>query len=258
MNKQRWILIGLMSTAAIAISGCAKKMGNDSAADASSTSSVIYGDAANKQTAPTEKFSAGHYMLVAMRFTADGALHATHVKVRFTGAPNDGGAVDKLANDAFSKLAGDPKAYNWDLRKLKLAGADAGGEDFAIDHFGFGRKHRIYMFISNDGAKFSKKSPVWFGQGFDEFFETKRKAKVSKNYAFYNAKLLNGPNNKADKVLYLENFYSKEGGSPIGDNDPNTYYDMNFNILLSGKNEGTTVPVIVDPDTGNGAGWNPR
>ena len=77
------------------------------------------------------------------------------------------------------------------------------------------------------------------------------------NNSFLNAKLFQTLSDQLEnrKLLVIENWYTDLNGNPITGN-PKLRYSMNINLLIATDND-KWIPLIIDPDTGNGMGNNP-
>ena len=88
-------------------------------------------------------------------------------------------------------------------------------------------------------------------------------AVAKENYAFFGATLVDAIDRNTfrdRRLLRLENWSTDMGGKPIT-YDPNntnqhTDYSMNLHLLATGY-DGSKIPLIIDPDTGNGYGDPP-
>jgi hypothetical protein len=77
------------------------------------------------------------------------------------------------------------------------------------------------------------------------------------NNSFLNARIVPAADNalKNRKILVLENWYTDLNGTPIS-GKPKLRYSMNINLLIA-TDANKWLPMIIDPDTGNGMGNTP-
>jgi hypothetical protein len=136
-----------------------------------------------------------------------------------------------------------------------------------FDDFTFGSQQRLYVFVDNTNVKFNGIMPVSFTP-FGAFDEPDVPGTEPKdpNLSFYNAKL--GDFGPYRGVLTLDNYYRGEGDEDILDTPPYTYsaeYSINFNLVTcrnsvaqcDASDPKQVIPLVIDPDTGNGKGSHP-
>lgn len=146
----------------------------------------------------------------------------------------------------------------------------------AFQDFGFREKSKIYIVFDTLGVSIVDQRPLYFTEygANDPLLMTK----LDKNKSFYNAKPVSfgDPNIQA---IYVENWFRDVGGSAIPD-DPKigtgggvgqsqqgatakvgaagkrpriTNYSINFSYRIpSSTNPSVSIPIAIDPDTGNG------
>jgi len=133
-----------------------------------------------------------------------------------------------------------------------------------FDNFNAAQQQRVYVVINGSPSiGFYKKNPISFTPfgAFDDPWGTAPYTK-NENHSFYNADVRDFDNGK-DNLLYYENYFSDENG-PLPEGSKKEY-SLNFNIRMCGKesascdlqNPNLAVPMVIDPDTGNGWGNEP-
>jgi hypothetical protein len=131
-----------------------------------------------------------------------------------------------------------------------------------FSRFHFGGKSLIFMYIDDQPrVSFDSVNRVQFTK-----FDAAR-IEMNKNKSFRNANVFPTTDQNAlpGSYLYLENHFKKfrnessEDGSLDIDNSaelPRQKYSMNIHLKLKSTN-GVEIPLVVDPGTGNGGGWEP-
>lgn len=137
-------------------------------------------------------------------------------------------------------------------------------------NFHFSMPARIYVVLHNDGLEFNNVWPILFtrfGSKSLDQAEQDMWVEMAKNKSFYNAGVgkVDGVNPYyRDRILYVENHYRDVNGCSMkpGEKDSlpekNPEYSMNLNLKLRiAGAEGYMLPIVFDPDTGNGSGAPP-
>lgn len=150
---------------------------------------------------------------------------------------------------------------------------DYSSEDYFLrkgfSGFYFGKPVRIYVYIENNTLSFDPTWPIMFTQYGAAMRGIPNPAgwtSLDPNYTFYNAVVGNGKNNLPDsRYLRFDNLYKSQNGSvylndgtdqPSSGNQNNiSLHSINFNLRMASN--GGVVPMIIDPDTGNGTGGPP-
>jgi len=159
----------------------------------------------------------------------------------------------------------DPAAFAKNtFEKFKFAGWPTGAVQPSKDFsdFNFGSQQIVYFYVDNGSdAIFDDKYQITFTQyGVKEGRPkwdnstnpptlTKPK-QMDKNNAFFDSTIIE-PN-----LIVLNNWFTTKNGKKfeVGDTDEN--YSMNIHLQIRTTN-GSLIPIIIDPDTGNGMGNNP-
>jgi hypothetical protein len=126
-------------------------------------------------------------------------------------------------------------------------------ENFA--DFDFGSQQVIYFYIDNgndvvfDPENLVSFTPYSTKDGRPTHLKPNKKT-VSPNNAFFSARRLE-PN-----LLYLENWFTDKNGNVIDTtaNAPkyDEQYSLDIHLLMAAAIGTATIPIIIDPDTGNG------
>lgn len=118
----------------------------------------------------------------------------------------------------------------------------------------FRSQAKIYMDIEGLDSKFNRKNPVIFTP-----FGLDRNDPREENYSFYNARVVPNSVQTGDNLLSIDNYFSHLGSNANwrrlrntnGNGGWNEYREYSMNIyFFAGESE---VPLVFDPDTGNGS-----
>jgi hypothetical protein len=244
INRRNLIVLAGASTLATAC----KPIGNDSDPKPTTNGGQNFGDDPSKPGPGA--LVADYYSLVIIRLTNDLKIEASHGSFD-TPSKGDEGKVRAavLAQLNGLKLGGDVQS----LSPLK----DSSGYNF--ENWGFGSTRRVYVYIDNTTLTFEKNEPLTFKPVSSIRFTDPERAvtrKISPNKSFFNAK--SDDRFARGSLLYFENFYLDTVGKPIPPKTPNPiFYSLSFNLLLDTKSGGKPIPIMIDPDTGNGMGGPP-
>lgn len=123
----------------------------------------------------------------------------------------------------------------------------------SFDAFKFKSQNEVFIFLKNPYIELSPDRLIRFTRyAFDGVNE------MAKNYSFFNAKLVKDVY-LADlahfgKLIRVENHVTNADGSPVVE-----MTDYSMNILFKARSSSGTsfLPMIIDPETGNGAGHEP-
>ena len=191
-------------------------------------------------------FTPLHLCLVYLRLDA-GSLTAEHAYYKIAASKGDPAG---FARSTLSKF----KSDGWPVGVIRSS------KDF--EEFKFGSQQILYFYIDNGpnvvfdpnylitftkyGAKEGR--PKW-DNNKNPPVETKPK-QMDPNNAFFNcAEVL--PN-----MLTLENWFTTKNGKKFQDGDKPEEYSMNIHLKIKTPS-GKFIPLVIDPDTGNGAGNEP-
>lgn len=127
-------------------------------------------------------------------------------------------------------------------------------QEVNFENFTFGSQHLIVFYVDPAAApaRFDPANLVQFAE-----FSARGQAR-SRNNCFLNAEIRSWPGMEA---LVLENWFVDDNGHSIAP-PLELYYTMNVHLLmrcaiLGGGNGEHDLPIILDPDTGNGEGHEP-
>jgi hypothetical protein len=207
-----------------------------------------YGDDPSKPG--PSKLSADYYSLVIIRINQDLKIESSYGS--FDTPSKDDEAVVRA--QVLKQLTG--LAPGGDVQSLNPL-ADSAGYNF--DHWGFASTRRVYVYVDNSTLTFEKNEPLTFKAVSSLRFTDPERAgsrKISKNKSFFGAK----SNDKFARgsLLYFENYYLDNDGKPIPPKTADAlYYAMNFHLNLESEKGGKPMPIIIDPDGGNGMNFPP-
>ncbi len=209
-----------------------------------------YGDNPSGPAPGGNALAADYYQIVIMRLTSDLKFDASHGSFAAS-SKDDEAAVRKVVE---AQLVGLKPGS--DVQSLNPLPGSAGVN---FENWLFGSPRRIYVYTDTASLKFQKKEPLSFKstsslKAIDE--EAARKKKISPNKSFFNA--TSSDSFAKGALLYFENFYLDNDGKPIPPKwDQLIEYAMNFNMLLDNAKGTHKLPLIFDPDGGNGMGGDP-
>jgi hypothetical protein len=126
-------------------------------------------------------------------------------------------------------------------------------DDF--NEFGFASQHQIFFFFDNPNLKFDDDWLISFAPAsdIDEIMD--------ENYSFFNAGLvqawLHEGTTNAGWIVRVDNYYTDPKGQMIipTEEKPEFRYAMNLHFKI--RTTTGYIPMIIDPETGNGAGNEP-
>jgi hypothetical protein len=177
----------------------------------------------------------------------------------------------RLKKDQWTQQTGSPKNQR---------------REFDFENFGFKAQHRVYFFVDNSDIAFDKRTLFVEANGdtkikanlirFTKYLSRDRRAAQTNpaylryepadpNYAFWNArtKSIDGG---TDNLLVVDNYQTKLDDNnagklvPIEADKELKLYSMNIHLLAKSLDQAGNVlhiPLILDPDTGNGSGNDP-
>ncbi len=193
-----------------------------------------YGDDPASAPRPGWNFVPRDVTLILIRLNADGTLESVHGSYLQPAKNYEAIIVGWLANIDPTKPLALPAGYY----------PKSTGKDLA--NIGFGSQRRIFIYVVNPTLSFTSKRLVSFTKyGADG-------QRKSRNKTFYNARLANSQS-VANRLLYMENHYKNDRYYDHG--NAASYYSMNLHLEIKTPN-GTSIPIIIDPGTGNGNNWD--
>lgn len=274
MNMRKQILAGA-ALAALALGGCSKTGDGNPAGtgeDAAMADGPNHGDNPAKKVPYDGVF--GNFAMVFLQLDANGKLQVRHAyfETKETSLEGVNAEVHKILTRRLPK-------NDWTSpTDPELGPAPIPGEgttngivnDFR--NFYFGAPMRVYVYSALPSMQFDANWPVVFSKyGGSDWAnpDGSKWKKRDKNNTFYNAQLLALPASDGmpaiDKgqLIYVENHFKDRSGQPIKPPKPAPKpaikvndLSVNFNMLWESA-AGGRIPVIIDPDTGNGMGSPP-
>jgi hypothetical protein len=221
----------------------------------------MYGDDPMSPPSGNQQFAPKIFTVVYMKMV-QGTLQAQHGYFNYssTGNPDVLGVVNRFRNNSWTGGTA-PLPIDGKIRD-------------AFQDFGFRQQSKVYIIFDTPGVNIVTQRPLYFTEygANDPLLMTK----LDKNKSFYNAKSVSfgDPNIQA---IYVENWFRDNGGKPIPDdpivsNDGSvgqstqgatakvmakrpkiTKYSINFSYRIpSATNPSASIPIAIDPDTGNG------
>lgn len=134
-----------------------------------------------------------------------------------------------------------------------------------FDLFRFWHQNEIFVYLHQAGLQANQitgitldpKLLVSFGSRLQKTDANGNHLPAEMNYSFFNTRT--EPTgvatvDQAGKLIRIENFTTQEYGNPIDAVDQS--YSMNIHFTIPG-NDGISIPMVFDPDTGNGTGNEP-
>lgn len=138
------------------------------------------------------------------------------------------------------------------LRPVPGKGGELDFVDFDNQCHGFKSVNELFIYIDGKDVELNPKALISFTP-FSGNLE-----KRNPNHSFYNAEIAQLPAGMAGKMIRVRNYMTAAGGKPIGvgHETVSQIYSMNFHFSVPSK-EGGRIPIVIDPDTGNGSGNEP-
>jgi hypothetical protein len=221
----------------------------------------MYGDDPMSAPSGNQQFKPAIFTVVYMKLV-QGTLQARHAYFTnpATGNPDVLGVVNRFRSNIWTGGSA-PLPIDGKIRD-------------AFQDFGFRKQAKIYIVFDTPGVSIVNQRPLYFTEfGANDPLLT---TKLDKNKSFYNAKPVTF-GDPTIQAIYVENWFRDVGGQPIPD-DPKigtgggvgqstqgatakvlakrpkiTKYSINFNYRIpSATNPTISIPIAIDPDTGNG------
>lgn len=217
------------------------------------------------------EFKPAFYAVIYLKFEPNGGLTAKHAYFPISGTPdNVDCAIAFLVSEdprdhANCAPYAKPEGY---LGEPRVPPTNTGPIVKNLDVLAFGSQQRIYVFVDNTNVQFNEKTPVSFTPygAFDDVSSMTVET-MDPNLSFYDAKIGNIAGGK--RGLMMNNYYNGANGEDITD-EAHPYinsarYSINFNLLMCRgvvnkcdfANPKAVIPIVIDPDTGNGWGSKP-
>lgn len=223
----------------------------------------FYGD--NPMTAPTQykTFSPKIFTVAYIKMVPGNGGNQIFAQHAFfampaTGEPDVLGVLNRF------------RSGNWSGGTAPLPLSGIIHKDF--QGFSFNQQAKVYVLFDDPNALPPAQRPLYFTQyGANDYGMMNS---LDKNKSWYNAKVINIGD--PIQAIYAENYFRDPGGKPIPD-DPTkgsptetggaasqtakaaakrpdiSDYSINFNYRIqSSQQPGVSVPIAIDPDTGNG------
>lgn len=127
----------------------------------------------------------------------------------------------------------------------------------------FFRPHHFVIYIRNSGVEFEDR-PIWFGGRLRGSIYNGNDKKGDDNWSFFASHVykdlaVGTPFSK--QLIYVKNYYHVRGFLGLSHKeitDEKEVYSLNINALVKAAEEGgMSIPIVIDPDTGNGGEGEP-
>lgn len=268
MNNFKLRVVAMPLTALLALAGCEKvddyaSMESDNGARGNKGIDDPWGDDANKcprNTCGKLHFEPEYLGLIYVKFgdapageeggTTPGAsgddIRAAHAlyDLAICKAVHSNAPAQEVILDYYERK-GDWKVDG------KCAPISRGIDFKGIEYVG---QTDIYVDVDGMQSRIDGDHPVIF----TKYSAGNNVAKKRPNFSFYNAKPLPNSTQSGDELLNIQNYYSVRGNGgglrrlikPTPPNGPQHSEDYSMNIHL--RSGSGNIPIIVDPDTGNG------
>jgi hypothetical protein len=187
------------------------------------------------------------YMFLDQQF----AVHVTRVHFdAVTGGANEWGHNEARVAGWINYLNGRPPSTLPDPQDAPTAFTATLG----LDDFAFNQPHHVVYYVKNDRVSYDEAFPVWFGDTLREEVLGVRVA--SRNKSFFEAEVYNvaAIATFSKKVIHMKNYYQMEQAGtyvPIVNGTNRLAYAININAGAQMQVGGWTLPLLIDPDTGN-------
>jgi hypothetical protein len=216
-----------------------------------------YGD--NPNDPRTEPFPVEFIGIIYIGARNGWEISVNHAAFRITTADDDAARLAKAVkileakggNGRFKDLKNDLAPHP---RKNKTpAMPDVLDGDNFDKYLGFKSKNELFIYIDGD-VELTDKALLSFTPLNHEL------APRNPNYAFYGARRIDVAKlgKLKGQMISVRNYMTAKDGKPIGDKEEvkSQQYSMNIHFTVPGSG-GMRIPIIVDPDTGNGQGNEP-
>lgn len=280
ISRRGALAIAGVGAAGLALAGC-KKTGDgggaSTAVDPKRDSTLVadflaeqgldnYGDNANGPPPVSGlAYNPAYMMLIHLKSGGPWEITSNHAHFAFAQPTYNPAARAKRACEIFAnkvtknhgRFKDEPRGSNFQVVDRKPANPTPEFADgMSFSDFNFGHQHDIYIFFEHKpgDVRFdtANKNFVIFSEHFGNG------TKTDPNNAFFNASLVTDPNllgalNGKGSVLRLDNYFTVKSGAnyvPIG--STTQIYKMNFVYIAR-----SDIVMLVDPDTGNGQGYDP-
>ena len=136
-------------------------------------------------------------------------------------------------------------------------------EEKDFENFNFGSQQKLYFLIDNgDDVIFDDITPITFSpyssKGGRPNNRTQQKPLLDKNFAFFSARKIESKGIINPNLLYLENWFANKNGKLFDKNTASENYSMDIHLQMKSYADGAVrIPIIIDPDSGNGSSWRP-
>lgn len=221
-------------------------------------------------TAASPQFSdsIGTYAVVFLKLQNDGTIRVNHAYFQTLCTQPTKSCIDgevyKLIKKRFYDLNQwrNPDTANYGPLAITNATGSSLISDF--NNFYFGRKSRVYVYSDSETLRFDQIWPIMFtqfGVNSRSIADNNQwnKYKKDENKTIKNSKTISIGDISNNSLLYFENEYKTANGTDPASNLPSGKFvnlSINFNMWLKTANGGE-IPMVIDPDTGNGVGSPP-
>jgi hypothetical protein len=254
-----------LATASVAVGACDAETGTKSEKAGSVDGACIgfpetYGDDPHEPR--TEPFPVEFIGVVYIGAGKGWELTVNHAAFRVETSDNDAQRLAKAikvleargGNGRFKDLKDDLAPHPRKNKNPSMP--DVLDSDNFDKYFGFKSKNELFIFIDGD-VELTDNALISFTPYNHE------RGKRDPNYAFYGARKIDATKlgKLKGRMISVRNYMTLKGGEPISEaahneKDRSQTYSMNIHFTVPGS--GTMrVPIVIDPDTGNGQGNEP-
>ena len=207
------------------------------------------------------------------------ALDVNHASLDASGLEQEG--RESLVNEAFDLLG---KNSKWRMKQLKgelkkqlyprekpapSSGSDPVIDIDGFDYLGSNSPVEIYIWVDLPESKLIEGHYITFsplsseGQkkaSFPYFKDPYKQQDISPNDSYFATKFSGSTSGR--NVIQIRNYFKdydfkkEEFSDRSGDTLKPRAYGLNIHFAIL-DNKGKSVPMVIDPDTGNGSGWEP-
>lgn len=228
----------------------------------------LYGDSPEKKGVDLGlNFNPTYYSVVYLKFQPNAGLTAKHAYFLISGGTdNVDCAIEYLISereDVRCQPYPKPEGY---VGPNAPPPKNTGPIVRNLDGFAFGSQQRIYIFVDNTNVQFSENTPVSFTPyGANDDVDKMVGVTRHDNWSFYDATFISLASGR--HVLTMNNYCRGKDKKeiPAWPNANSAHYAVNFNLRMCRDGIGAcdftnpdhVIPLVIDPDTGNGWGSRP-
>ena len=204
-------------------------------------------------------FRPAYITLVHIELAKDWKLFVNHASYSAKDLPDTNSRMKKAIEIFEAKIPAGGARMKFSDPALRSHGPyQRKNSAFDVDDFspfGFNSQHEIFIFLESPEITIKSGDLISFTP-LDV-----NEAEMAENYAFFNAETVDLTKTKLAKrgrMMRVENHFTDEKAQPLDDKDPAKakLYAMNIHFRTRGYGS-HYMPIIIDPNTGNGAGNEP-